>query len=130
LGLTLSHIIVAIPLAFVTIYSRLKSVDITLEYAAQNLGSSPIGAFMRITLPLIKSSIFASFLFAFIISLDEVIISLFVTGPLTKTLPVVMYENMSSEIDPTIAAVSTMLIAMVLILFVLFPRIIHVSQKK
>ncbi|MET3290288.1 UNVERIFIED_CONTAM: putative spermidine/putrescine transport system permease protein [Brevibacillus sp. OAP136] len=109
-GLVLAHSILAIPIVFVTIMAGLKGVDGNLELAAQSLGSTPIGAFFKVTLPLIRSSVFTSALFAFITSLDEVVVSIFIAGSKTKTLPIVMWENMRTQVDPTIAAVSTLLI--------------------
>lgn len=129
IGLVLAHSVLAIPLVFITISARLKSVDRNLELAAQSMGSSPIRAFFNVTFPLIGTSVFAGFLFSFITSLDEVVVSIFVSGANTKTLPIVMWDNMRTQIDPTIAAVSSIMIFIVVILFLLFPGLIQSGQK-
>ncbi|MFM1653633.1 ABC transporter permease [Brevibacillus sp. B_LB10_24] len=116
-GLVLAHSVLAIPIVFVTVSARLRGVDENLELAAQSLGSSPVGAFLRVTLPIIRTAVFASGLFAFITSLDEVVVSMFIAGAKAKTLPVAMWESMRTQVDPTIAAVSTLLIVATVALF-------------
>lgn len=116
-GLVLAHSILALPIVFVTISASLRGVDRNLELAALSLGSTPIGVFFKITLPLIRSAVIASALFAFITSLDEVVVSIFIAGAKTKTLPIVMWENMRTQVDPTIAAASTLLIVGTIVLF-------------
>lgn len=128
-GLVLAHSILAMPIVFVTILASLKGVDKNLELAALSLGSTPVGAFFTVTLPLIRSSVVASALFAFITSLDEVVVSIFIAGAKTKTLPIVMWENMRTQVDPTIAAVSTILIICTAVIFLLSPGITQTSQK-
>jgi putative spermidine/putrescine transport system permease protein len=118
-GLVLAHSILALPIVFVTVSASLKGMDRNLELAALSLGSTPIGVFFKITLPLIRSAVIASALFAFITSLDEVVVSIFIAGAKTKTLPIVMWENMRTQVDPTIAAASTLLIIGTILLFAL-----------
>ncbi len=117
-GLVLSHSILSIPIVFVTVMSSLKGMDQNLELAARGLGSTPIGAFFKITVPMIRPAFFSSALFAFIISFDEPVMSIFIAGPTTKTLPVLMWENMRSQVDPTIAVVSAIMIFLTLLVFV------------
>ncbi|MBN6188502.1 ABC transporter permease [Aneurinibacillus sp. BA2021] len=116
-GLVLAHSILALPIVFVTVSASLRGVDRNLELAALSLGSTPLGAFFKVTLPLIRSAVVASALFAFITSLDEVVVSIFIAGAKTKTLPIVMWENMRTQVDPTIAAASTLLIVGTIVLF-------------
>lgn len=116
-GLVLAHSILALPIVFVTVSASLKGIARNLELAALSLGSTPIGVFFKITLPLIRSAVIASALFAFITSLDEVVVSIFIAGAQTKTLPIVMWENMRTQVDPTIAAASTLLIIGTVVLF-------------
>lgn len=129
LGVVLGHTIVAIPVVFVTVLAGLNGIDRTLENAAQSLGSTPIGSFFKITVPLLSSSIFAGFFFAFSMSLDEVIISIFVTGPTTKTLPMVLWENMRTQLDPTIAVAATILIVGTVTIFAV-PKIVRLFKVK
>jgi putative spermidine/putrescine transport system permease protein len=108
-GLVLAHAVLAMPLVVVTVGTSLRAVDPNLEMAAQNLGAGPLRTFWRITFPLIRPGIVAGALFAFITSWDEVVIAIFQTSPLFRTLPVVMWSQVRSQVDPTIAAAATML---------------------
>ena len=80
------------------------------ERAAQSLGVNRLQAFLKVTAPQIKGSIIAGALFAFISSLDEVVVSLFLSGGPTSTLPKRMFVALRDEVDPTIAAISSLLI--------------------
>ena len=80
------------------------------ERAAQSLGVNRLQAFLKVTAPQIKGSIIAGALFAFISSLDEVVVSLFLSGGPSSTLPKRMFVALRDEVDPTIAAISSMLI--------------------
>lgn len=117
-GLILAHTVLAIPVVFVTVTASLKGMDRNLEWAALGLGSTPLGAFFKVTLPLIRPGVLSGALFAFIISLDEVVVTMFLAGAKTKTLPIAMWENLRIQVDPTMAAVSTILIAITISLFV------------
>ena len=75
-----------------------------------NLGANRLQTFLRVTLPIVRPGVFAGFLFAFITSFDELLVALFVSGTGAVTLPIKMWESLRQDIDPTIAAVSTMLI--------------------
>ncbi|WP_042347455.1 ABC transporter permease [Bacillus massiliigorillae] len=118
-GLVLAHSVLAIPMVFITVTSSLRGVDRNLELAAMGLGSTPIEAFFKITVPLIKPAILSGMLISFITSLDEPVISIFITGPSTKTLPVFMWENLRTQIDPTIAVASTVIIILTICAFLL-----------
>jgi ABC-type spermidine/putrescine transport system permease subunit II len=111
LGLVLSHTVLAVPFPFFILENALKSVDPDLEDAAVSLGASRLRAFCKITIPLILPSLLGAALFAFLASWDEVVIVLFVGGALLQTLPVQMFQFLTTEVRPTIAAASTMLIA-------------------
>lgn len=113
-GLILAHTALAIPFVVVVVGTSLRTFDRTLELAAQNLGAGPIRTFLRITLPLILPSIVAAALFAFITSWDEVVVSIFLSSPVVRTLPVVIWGQVRSTIDPTIAAIATFLTSVTL----------------
>jgi putative spermidine/putrescine transport system permease protein len=119
-GLILAHSLLALPVVFVTVLANLKGLDRNLELAAEGLGSTPIGVFFKITLPLIKPGILSGALFAFITSMDEVVVTIFISGVTTPTLPRVMWEQMRTQVDPTIAAASTIIIAATTLLFFLW----------
>jgi putative spermidine/putrescine transport system permease protein len=108
-SLALGHAVVAFPYATIVIGASLEQTDRRIEDAAVGLGAPRARAFVEITLPIIRSSIIVSALFCFLISFDEVVISVFLAGPESTTLPRVMWDSIRFEISPTIAAVSSML---------------------
>jgi len=109
-GLVLGHTVLTLPYAVVVISASLERFDIRLEEAAMGLGASPFTAFWRVTLPIIRPGLIVAALFAFLISFDEVVIAIFVSGPETTTLPKKIWDGIRFELSPTIAAVSTLLI--------------------
>jgi putative spermidine/putrescine transport system permease protein len=109
LALIISHTLVAIPFVIVTTMAGLRHVDRNLETAATVMGAGRLLVLRRITLPLLAPTLLASALFAFLISFDEVVISTFVAGVRTETLPVKMYSAIHWEISPVLAAVSSLL---------------------
>ena len=110
LGLVLGHSLVAMPLVLIIVLAALKNYDMNQEKVARSLGASRIRAFFEITLPQIKFSIISASLISFLTSFDEVIISLFVAGGDNSTITRAMFLALRDQIDPTIAAISTILI--------------------
>lgn len=109
-ALALAHTALAIPFVVINVSATLEGFDERLEWAAMNLGANRWQTFSQITLPLIRPGVFAGALFAFITSFDELIVALFISGAGAVTLPRKMWESLRQDIDPTIAAVSTLLI--------------------
>jgi putative spermidine/putrescine transport system permease protein len=109
-GLVLAHTVLALPFVVVVVGATLRGFDETLELAAQNLGANRWQTFRRVTLPLIRPGIISGALLAFITSFDEVVVAIFVSGARAPTLPKQMWDGIRTEIDPTVAAVSTLLI--------------------
>ena len=117
-GLILAHTTLAFPFVVTNVSATLQGFDERLEYAAMNLGANRWQTFWRVTLPIIRPGVFAGALFAFITSFDELIVALFISGSGAVTLPRKMWDSLRQEIDPTIAAVSTVLILVsIVILF-------------
>lgn len=114
LGLVMAHSLLAIPMVFLTMSSALARFDTNLELAAMSMGSTPIGTFFKVTVPTIKNSLITAALLSFVTSLDEVVVTIFVSGANTKTLPMMMWENLRATIDPTIAVAATFLIILTL----------------
>jgi putative spermidine/putrescine transport system permease protein len=110
LGLVVAHTALAIPFVIVTVSTSLRTVDRNLELAAQNLGAGPVRTLWRITLPLIMPGVFAGGLFAFLTSWDEVVTAIFLTTTRFRTLPVVMWEQVREVVDPSVAAVATVVL--------------------
>jgi putative spermidine/putrescine transport system permease protein len=117
-GLILGHTVIALPFMVVNVRATLKGVDPDLERAASSLGAIPLTVFRTITLPLMMPGVIAGCLFAFITSFDEVVIALFISGPHTQTLPMRMWSGLRYEIEPTIAAISSLLIAFATLILV------------
>lgn len=110
-GILLGHIVLALPFAYLVIESALRGYDTSLEDAAVTLGAGRARAFRAVTLPAIAPALFAAAAFAFIASWDDVVIARFLSGSVgLQTLPIRMYMFMSTQIRPTIAAISSLLI--------------------
>jgi putrescine transport system permease protein len=110
---TLSHATVTLCYATVVIQARLSSFDRSLEEAAQDLGCTPLSAFLQVTLPNIAPAVAAAWMLAFTLSLDDLVIASFTSGPGATTLPMRLYSQVRLGVNPEINAVSTLLIAVV-----------------
>jgi len=110
---TLSHATLTLAYATVVIQARLASFDRNLEEAAQDLGCPPWKAFVLVTLPGIAPAVAAAWMLAFTLSLDDLVIASFTSGPGATTLPMRLYSQVRLGVDPKINAVSTLLIGLV-----------------
>ena len=110
LTIVLAHTVISVPIVLITISASLQVFDRDLEYAALSLGASPFKTFFMVTFPLIKPGVISGALFAFITSFDEVVISFFLSTYRCITLPRLMWSSLREQIDPTIAAASSLLI--------------------
>lgn len=119
LGLVLAHSMLALPFVLITVSAGLKTYDMNQELVARSLGASRLTAFLTVTLPQIRFSIISGSLLAFLTSLDEVVVALFISGGENATLTRRMFNALRDEIDPTIASISTLLIAVSCLLLVL-----------
>lgn len=128
-GLVLAHTVIAIPLITIVITSALRNYDLDQERVARSLGASRIQAFFIITLPQIKFSIATAALLAFLTSFDEVIISIFVSGGKNATLTKHMFGALRDFIDPTIAAISTIMIIVSTVLLLVTQSISSKTDK-
>jgi len=128
-GLVLAHAVLASPLVMIIITSALRNYDLNQERVARSLGATRLKAFFVITLPQIKFSIVTSALLAFLTSFDEVIIAIFVSGGANATLTKHMFAALRDFIDPTIAAISTIMI-LVSTTLLLATQFIDVKKKK
>ena len=115
--LGIAHSVLAMPFVFLTVSASLKNFNKNLELAAYSLGASWKTMFWRIMLPSITPGIIAGAIFAFIQSFDDVILALFLTNIKSRTLPRIMFEGVAHEIDPTIVAISGLLITLTVLLF-------------
>ncbi len=118
-AITLAHTAFCIPFALLPIRARLRSVDLSVYEAAADLGANEWRIFRRITLPLLAPGIVAGALLAFIISLDDFIVSYFLAGPGGTTLPVYIFGMIRNAITPGVNALSSLLLlASILIVFI------------
>jgi len=110
LGLIFAHTSLSLPFVLVMVSTSLRTIDVNLELAARGLGANSWKTFLSITFPLALPGIAAGALFSFITSWDEVVAALFLTNARFRTLPVQMWSQLSERVDPTVAAVSTLLL--------------------
>jgi len=109
-GLILVHAALGAPFVLTTVLATLQSFNLNLIRASLSLGAGPLQTFFRITLPIIAPGVISGALFAFATSFDEVVVTLFIAGPEQVTLPRQMFTGIRENINPTIAAVATLLI--------------------
>jgi ABC-type spermidine/putrescine transport system permease subunit II len=110
-GLILSHTIVGVPYVVILMSVAVRSFDVRIEQVARSLGASWPTVLLRIVLPNLIPSMFAAWIFAFIISFDEVILTLFLSGSY-DTIPKRMFNELVLQVNPTITAIATLLIAL------------------
>lgn len=119
-AMIIGHVALAIPYVVLVVGTGLAGLRAELEEAAISLGSTPLHAFMAITLPLLAPSLVAAALFAFAVSLDQFVVSYFLATPGVSTLPVEIYTSIRKGFTPEINAVSTLLLGASVTLFVIF----------
>jgi putative spermidine/putrescine transport system permease protein len=123
-----AHILLTLPFVIRSVYVSLRNLDPALERAAANLGASPFDVLTRVTLPLLIPGMAGGWLVAAILSLTEFTASLYVTAQRTQTLPVAMYTYVREYTDPTIAAVSALLIAFTTLLMLIANRYLGLQR--
>jgi putrescine transport system permease protein len=111
--IVIAHVAFCGAYAAVTIQSRLSSVDRSLEEAAMDLGAGPVGAFLDATLPAIAPALASSWLLSFTLSLDDLVISSFVSGPGASTLPMVIFSKVKLGVTPDVNALASLVISLV-----------------
>jgi putrescine transport system permease protein len=111
--IVIAHVAFCTAYVTITVQSRLLSADRSLEEAAMDLGSGPVRAFCEITLPIIAPALAAGWLLSFTLSLDDLVISSFVSGPGASTLPMVIYSKVKLGLSPDINALASIIICVV-----------------
>ncbi len=109
LALLIGHTLIVLPYVVRVISASLASFDFSIEEAAISLGSAPVKTFFTIVLPNVRAGVIAAFILAFITSLNDVSVSLFLTGPGISTLPIQILAHVEQFFDPTVASVSVLL---------------------
>lgn len=127
LTMVLAHITFCVPYVFIIVKGRIAGIAPEIEEAARDLGANPIRVFLDITLPLIFPAVLAGMLLAFAMSLDDVVISFFVTGPGAQTLPLKIFSSLKVGVTPEINALCTVMLGVVF-LFVAVSQRMRVSR--
>ena len=125
-GLVAVHAIYVLPFALRLIMTGLARFDFALEEAAASLGASGVATWRRVTLPIIRPSLVAGFTFCFVLSFVNLPLSLFITDARTATLPIVMFSYIESRIDPMIAAVSSVIVALAALTTLLLESVLRI----
>ncbi len=124
--LFIAHVTFCLPYVILNIMPKLKQTDIHIAEAAQDLGCTKLQAFLKVVLPSIRPGIVAGFIMAFTLSLDDFIISYFVSGPKFQTLPIRIFSMTKKRVTPDMYALSTLIFVAILILLVL----VNIFQSK
>lgn len=119
LGIALAHAVIAVPYVFVTVRAALTRLDTRLVSAATSLGAGSLSILRWVYLPAIGPALAAGALLAFVVSFEEVVVALFLSGPSAITLPVKLFTELQYNLSPVIMAVSTIILAAVLVLVLL-----------
>ncbi|MCC7271576.1 MAG: ABC transporter permease [Alphaproteobacteria bacterium] len=120
-GVAIAHTVLALPFVVIVLVAGLRNFDRNLELAARGMGAGRFTAIRRVTLPLIAPSVYSAGFLAFITSFDELVVAMFLSGA-NMTLPKKMFDNILTEIEPTVAAVSALQIVFISILLLLSMR--------
>ena len=128
IGLLLAHLVISIPYVVRLVLTGLSGFDYTLERAAAILGANPLRVFWKITMPLIRPAMISGALFSFLISFDNVTVSLFLMSNDLRTLPVVLFSHMQDSYDPLIASISSLIIFITVIVIVALERLHGVGR--
>lgn len=128
----MAHVIFCTPYVITSVYPKVRKLDDSLANAAMDLGATPFQTLMKVIIPCIKPGIYAGVLLAFTMSFDDFVISYFVTGNGVQNISIIVY-NMTKRTNPTINALSTIVILVILIALVLgnaIPAIVTKRKKK
>jgi ABC-type spermidine/putrescine transport system permease subunit II len=118
-GFVIGHSVLAIPFVITIMTATLRGIDPAIENAARNLGAGRLKTVWRITFPLAKQGMMSAALFAFLVSFDELLIAVFISSPTVYTLPKKLWEGIRMEIDPSLAAVSSLLVIVSVVILAL-----------
>ena len=125
----LGHLLVGLAYATVVVQARLRELNPSLEEAAMDLGARPAQVFALVTLPMIAQSMLSAWLLTFTISLDDVVLSAFLSGPGSTTMPLVIFSRARLGLNPSVNAVATVIIVIVAIATVLISWLIVRAER-
>lgn len=127
--LVLAHIVICLPYALRSISACLRGIDPNLEEASRTLGAGAWRTFWRILLPLLKPGVIAALIFSFVTSFDNVVVSIYLIGGDTVTLPIRIFTYLEWQFDPSIAAISTIFIAVTTVVIVTVERLTGITAE-
>jgi putative spermidine/putrescine transport system permease protein len=128
ISLAIAHSLWAVPLVFLVLRAALAGIDPALEEAAATQGASPARVLWHVTLPLVAPGVLVALLFAFIISVNEFIMALFLATPRTRTLPVVIWPQIRYLLTPVVAAASSVIIVLTVAVLAAAARLTNVRR--
>ena len=129
LTLLIGHTVFCIPYILMEVKARLVGMDPSLEEAARDLGATSMRAFFDITLPLIIPAVASGSLLAFAMSMDDVVISIFINGPRLSTLPIKVYTQIKTGVTPEINALCTIMLAFTVVILLVYSLIKKLKRK-
>ena len=124
-----AHTVITVPYIVRTVGATLAEIEPAFEEAASTLGANRVQTFFKVTLPMLRPGLIAGLVFSLIMSFDEFTVSLFLVGPGVMTLPLEIYYYTEFQMDPTVAAISTMLVAFTALVVVLLERFIGLRKQ-
>jgi len=127
--ITIAHVAFCISFAVIVMLARLEGMDRSLEEAAMMLGADELTTFRRVTLPQLWPGMLAGALLAFTISFDDFVITSFVAGPGSSTLPIVVYGMVRRTVEPSVNAISTIILVVTALLIYLADRLIRAGGR-
>jgi putative spermidine/putrescine transport system permease protein len=130
LGLIIAHSLLGLPFVISIMTAVMYNVDRSQEEAAQDLGCNPVESFFRVTLPQLRTGLAVSGVFAFMLSFDELETSLFLVRPANNTLPIEMFLYVQEQQNPTLAALSTLLVALTVLLVLLLVPVLKTQEAR
>jgi len=128
--ITIAHLTFSTAYVTVVIQSRLSQMDVSIEEAALDLGARPAKVFFVITVPVIAPALVAGWLLAFTLSLDDLVVASFVSGPGASTLPMVVYSSVRMGVSPQINALATIIVCIVTVAILIAGVIMHRQEKQ
>jgi putative spermidine/putrescine transport system permease protein len=128
LNIVLAHVLITFPYSLRSVLAALDRYDRTLDEASASVGVGEWSTTMHVTLPAIRSGMFAAGLFTFVMSFDDFATTIFLITPDTTTLPIAIYQYMQFNLDPTVSAISTVQIVVILIAVLIADRFVGLER--
>jgi ABC-type spermidine/putrescine transport system permease subunit II len=129
-AILLGHVVVSMPLVFITVAAALKSFSPTYELAAMTLGANQWRSFWHVTFPMIRLGVMVGFIFAFTFSFDEIILALFLTNSATRTLPRLLWEQLNLYMTPLVAAATVVILCITMLMLLVAAGLARRSEAK